>query len=364
MNGLYHLGELPTAAVEALAARALALRAGAQPQRFDGRALGLLFFSPSLRTQASFQRAAGLLGLDLVQLQAGAGGVWGIETEEGAVMDGANAEHVREAAAVLGRFVDVLAVRAFPKGQNRAEDERDPMLAGFRRFAGVPVINMESSRWHPCQALADWSTLDMLGVHKRAKFVLTWAWHPKALPQAVPNSTLTMAAQRGMEVVVHRPRGFELAQDVMEEARALAARSGGSVVESDDRGCLDGAQVIYAKSWGSLAHYGDAAAEAGARGPFRSWCVDRTWMARARPDARFMHCLPVRRNVVVADEVIDSQASVVIDQAENRLHAQTALLEAVLSGAGRPESPASTAGREKSPGRPIRDPSSAMEMKR
>ncbi|MEO6711215.1 MAG: N-acetylornithine carbamoyltransferase [Planctomycetota bacterium] len=331
MNGLYHLGDLSQSEVEQLVARALALRGGARAQRFEGRALGLMFFSPSLRTQASFQRAAALLGLDLVQLQGGAGGVWGIETGEGAVMDGANAEHIREAAAVLGRFVDVLAVRAFARGENFAEDASDPMLSGFRRFSGVPIVNMESALWHPCQALADWTTMDMLRVPRAAKLVLTWAWHPKPLPQAVPNSTLTMAAQRGMQVVVHRPRGFELAADVMHRARELAAASGGSVSESDDLACFDGARVVYAKSWGSLACYGDAAREAELRAPLRKWCVTNDWMRRAAAGAHFMHCLPVRRNVVVADEVLDGPSSVVIDQAENRLHAQTALLEAVFS---------------------------------
>lgn len=355
MNGFYHLGELATRDIDRLVSRALSLRERAKPIRFEGRALGLLFFSPSLRTQASFQRAAGLLGIDLVQLQAGGGGVWGIECGDGAVMDGANAEHVREAAAVLGRFTDVLAVRAFPRGVSRAEDAGDPMLNGFRRFSGVPVINMESSKWHPCQALADWTTLDMLRVPRDGKLVLSWAWHPKALPQAVPNSTLTMAAQRGMRVVVHRPRGFELARDVMDEARALADNSGGSVAESDDLASFDGAHVVYAKSWGSLEHYGDASAEAAARADLRQWCVTNAWMARARPDAHFMHCLPVRRNVVVADEVLDGPHSRVIDQAENRLHAQTALLEALFSCLPLERSRPST--------RAIQDaPTSAMEM--
>jgi N-acetylornithine carbamoyltransferase len=357
MNGLYHLADVAPRNIDRLISRALALRGGAKAVRFEGRALGLLFFSPSLRTQASFQRAAALCGLDLVQLQGGAGGVWGIETGDGVVMDGGNAEHVREAAAVLGRFVDVLAVRAFARGENLAEDASDPMMNGFRRFSGVPVVNMESALWHPCQALADWATLDWLRVPRAGKLVLTWAWHPKPLPQAVPNSTLTMAAQRGMQVVVHRPKGFELASDVMEEARHLATDSGGSVTESDDLACFDGAQVVYAKSWGSLKHYGDAAAEAQLRAPLRDWCVTNAWMRRAHTGAHFMHCLPVRRNVVVADEVLDGKSSVVIDQAENRLHAQTAMLEAIFSSL--PRERTRTSPRTES------DPQSpAMEMQR
>lgn len=332
MNGLYHLAELPTATVEALVARALELRAGAAPRRFPGRALGTLFFDPSLRTQASFQRAAGKLGLDLVQLQAGGNGVWGIATDDGVVMDGREAEHVREAAAVLGRFVDVLAVRAFARFESLERDLADPLLQGFRRHAGVPVVNMESARWHPCQALADWTTLEQLEVPRRAKLVLTWAWHPRPLPQAVPASVLTMAAQRGMEVVLLRPEGYDLAPDVHEEARSLAAASGGSLHVTDDRSAaLRGARVVYAKSWASLGTWTDPAAETARRAPLRpDWCVDARWMA-ATDHARFLHCLPVRRNVVVRDEVLDGPWSAVIDQAENRLHAQTALLEALLA---------------------------------
>ncbi|HEX9794682.1 MAG TPA: N-acetylornithine carbamoyltransferase [Planctomycetota bacterium] len=328
MNGLYHLGELAGGEVEALAARALALRAGAPARRFEGLALGLLFLNPSLRTQASFQRAAGRLGFDLVQLAGGAQGVWGLETRDGQVMDGAAAEHVREAAGVLGRYVDLLAVRAFAGSRDLAEDLRDPVLQGFRTHAGVPVVNMESALWHPCQALADRVTLEQHAVPAPTRFVLTWAWHPKPLPHAVPNSTLCMAAQRGMECVVLRPPGFALHADALAEAHRLAAASGGSVRESEDRAeALAGATVVYAKSWGSLAHWGDADAEARHRAPLRDWCVGSDWMARAAPGARFLHCLPVRRNVVVSDAVLDGPASVVLDQAENRLHAQTALLE-------------------------------------
>lgn len=343
MNGFYHLAELETPQVEALVARALHLRAGATPRRFDGKALGLMFFNPSLRTQASFQRAAGKLGLDLVQLQGGAGGVWGIEFEDGAVMDSANAEHVREAAPVLGRFVDVLCIRAFAGMKSLESDLRDPLINGFRRFAGVPVVNMESALWHPCQALADWATLDQFEIPARAKFVLTWAWHPKPLPNAVPNSTLTMAAQRGMEVVLLRPRGYDLHASVVDQARALAQRSGGSLTITDDReAALKGASAVYAKSWGSLETWGDLEAETKLRAPLRDWCVSADWM-RKTDHARFLHCLPVRRNVVVRDEVLDGPWSVVVDQAENRLHAQTALLESVFASLERAPRTRSTA---------------------
>ncbi len=329
MKGLYRLADLHPSEVRALVARALELRRGAAPTQFPGKALGLLFLSPSLRTQASFQRAAAKLGLDLVNLSGA--GIWQVEVRDGAVMDGIAAEHVREAAAVLGRYVDVLGVRAFATHRSLAEDLTDPVVRGFRAHAGVPVVNMESALWHPCQALADWTTLDQLGVPQDGKLVLTWAWHPRALPHAVPNSTLCMAAQRGMDVVLHCPEGYELHEDVLGLADELGARSGGTVTTVHDREvALEGAHVVYAKSWGGLRTWGDAEAEADARADYRdAWCVDPTWLG---PKTRFFHCLPVRRNVVVADAVLDGPASAVLEQAENRLHAQTALLEALLGG--------------------------------
>ncbi|MFN8178415.1 MAG: N-acetylornithine carbamoyltransferase [bacterium] len=331
MTGLYHLGDVAAEDVQRLATRALEIEDGAVPRRFPGRALGLLFLSPSLRTQASFQRAAARLGLDLVQLSGGANGVWELETDDGAVMDRDKVEHVREAAGVLGRYVDVLAIRAFARFRSLEEDLADPLLNAFRRHAGVPVVNMESALWHPCQSLADWATLDLAGVPRRAKLVLTWAWHPKALPHAVPNSTLCMAAQRGMDVVLLRPAGYDLRDEVLAEARRLAAPSGGRVTVTDDReAAYDGAAAVYAKSWGSLDCWGDAPAEAARRAGLRDWRVTSSWMRRT-DDAHFMHCLPVRRNVVVDDDVLDGPGSLILDQAENRLHAQTALLEEIVA---------------------------------
>ncbi len=327
LPGLYTLGELAAAEPAKLVARALELRAGAAPADLTGRALGLLFMNPSLRTQASFQRAAQRLRMDVVHLQGDR--LWSLETRDGAVMDGGAAEHVKEAAAVLGRYVDVLGVRSFAAFRELAEDLADPLLNGFRRHAGVPVVNMESALWHPCQALADWTTLEQCRIPQRAKFVLTWAWHPKPLPQAVPNSTLCMAAQRGMEVVLLCPPGYELHDDVLAEARRLAAASGGSLsISHDRRSALRGAAAVYAKSYGSLRHWGDAAAEAAFRAPLRDWQVTPDWLGA---ETKFMHCLPVRRNVVVADAVLDGPASIVLEQAENRLHAQTAILEGLLA---------------------------------
>lgn len=326
MNGLYDLSEIDTAAVARLSQRALALRAGASPSAFPGRALGLLFFDPSLRTQASFQRAAGLMSLDLVHL---AGNVWSLESEHGVVMDGDKEEHVKEAALALGRYVDLLGVRALPQGDKKG-GLTDPILRDFVKYADVPVINLESARFHPCQALSDRVTLDQMEVPQRAKFVLQWAWHPKALPVALPQSTLLMGAQRGLDVVMIRPHGYDLEDDVVKRAHKLAKEAGGSVTITDDRNAAAGASVVYAQSWGSLLDLGDEAAETRRRWALRDWRVESSTFAKAK-DAKFMHCLPVRRNVVVTDEVLDSPRSIVIEQAENRLWAQAALLEDMLA---------------------------------
>jgi len=323
----YHLGDFSAQEVQALVTRADALSQGQAAADLSHAALGLFFLAPSLRTSASFQRAAALLKLQLVQLSGAS--VWGLETREGVVMDGEAAEHVREAAAVLGTYVDVLAVRAFPGRKSLAEDLADPVMLAFMQHAGVPVINMESTRWHPCQALADRLTLEQQQIPRRGRLVLTWAWHPKALPHAVANSTLTMAAQRGMDVVLLHPPGFELHASVIAEAESLAAQNGGCLTLTHDRSsALRGADVVYAKSWGSLAAWTDPAAEAAQRSHLRDWCVTPAWL---QDGAKFMHCLPVRRNVVVADAVLDSAAAIVVQQAANRLPAQTAVLESLLA---------------------------------
>jgi N-acetylornithine carbamoyltransferase len=175
-----------------------------------------------------------------------------------------------------------------------------------------PVINMESAANHPCQALADWKTLDDLNVPRRAKFVLSWVNHPRALPLAVPAATAHMAAMRGMEVVVLRPEGFALPPPIMQKAAEAAAAHGGSVRETNDRDdALSGAHVVYAKEWGSTSHYGNAEIDARQRTSLADWCVRDTWFSRAAVDCKLMHCLPVRRNVAVADEVLDGRRSVV-----------------------------------------------------
>ncbi|MEX1026280.1 MAG: N-acetylornithine carbamoyltransferase [Planctomycetota bacterium] len=322
MKHFHSLADIDAREVRALVERTLELADGALPRRSQkARSLGLLFLAPSLRTQASMQRAAQLVGLDVVTL---AGNLWSFETTPGAVMDGDRVEHAIEAAGVLGQYVDALGLRAFPDGRSWEADRAEPLWNVFRQHAGVPLVNLESPMWHPCQALADRAALAALHVPTRAKLVVTWAWHPKGLPHAVANSSVCMAAQRGMEVVVCRPRGYDLDNGVIARAERLAAASGGSVRVSSDPLETRDAAVVLAKSWGAIGSWGDPASESARRAGQRHWRVTTDHLA---PDAHFFHCLPVRRNVVVDDAVLDGPASRVLLQAKLRLHAQTALLE-------------------------------------
>jgi N-acetylornithine carbamoyltransferase len=302
-----------------------------EPQALAGKILGLLFFNPSLRTLASMQAAMARLGGTSFVISAGQG-TWQLETRRGAVMNGAPAEHVREGVPVLSHYCDALGIRAFAGGVDLAADLAE---TSFKEMAGLvskPVINMESAANHPCQALADWKTLDDIAVPRKAKFVLSWVNHPRALPLAVPAATAHMAAMRGMEVVVLRPDGFALPAPVMEKAAAAAAAAGGTLRETSDReDAMNGAHVIYAKEWGSTTNYGNAEADARQRAALADWCVRDTWFSRAAVDCKLMHCLPVRRNVAVADEVLDSRRSVVQREAFNRLVVQTAVLHRLLA---------------------------------
>jgi len=331
MNNFLDLADLPREQVVELLALAERLVQKPEPHALAGKILGLLFFNPSLRTLASFQAAMARLGGNSFVIAAGHG-TWQLETRRGAVMNGAPAEHVREGVPVLAHYCDALGIRAFAGGQDL---EADLAETSFKEMVGLvnkPVINMESAANHPCQALADWKTLDDLHVPRKARFVLSWVNHPRALPLAVPAATAHMAAMRGMEVVVLRPEGFALPAPIMQKAAAAAAASGGSIRETSDRDeALNGAHVIYAKEWGSTAHYGNAEADARARSALADWCVRDTWFSRTVVDCKLMHCLPVRRNVAVADEVLDSGRSVVQREAYNRLVVQTAVLHRLLS---------------------------------
>ncbi len=301
-----------------------------EPRALAGKVLGLLFFNPSLRTLASFQVAMARLGGNSFVISPGQGS-WQLETRSGVVMDGAAAEHVREGLPVLAAYSDALGIRAFAEGKDLAHDLAESNFKLMASLIDKPLINLESAVNHPCQALADWKTLDDLAVPGTARFVLSWAYHPRALPLAVPAAALHMAALRGMEVIVLRPEGFALPAPIMQRARRAAALSGGSVRETSERAdALAGAQVLYVKEWGATEAYGDAAEDARLRAALRGWCVRDDWFGSA-PDCRVMHCLPVRRNTAIADEVLDGPRSLVQREAYNRLPAQMAVLHQMLS---------------------------------
>jgi N-acetylornithine carbamoyltransferase len=300
---------------------------------FAGRSAALVFFNPSLRTRASMQVGVYELGGNAVILEPG-GTSWTLEHREGVVMDGDKTEHVAEFVRVLGRYCALVGVRTFAALKDWQEERLDPVLAAFARHSEVPLVNLESAMHHPCQALADMLTIrEKLGAGRK-RVLLTWAWHPKPLPMAVPNSFALAAAQAGHDLTVAHPPGYELDEELMADIRRHAEAAGSRVsVTHDADEAFDGAQVVYAKSWGGKQFYGDAAADAAERAPHRGrWTVDAAKMRRTDAGL-FMHCLPVRRNVIVSDDVLDSPASVVIDEAENRLHAQKAVMAELLKGA-------------------------------
>ena len=331
MNRFINLADFSREQILDLLALAQRLRERPEPNALAGRILGLLFLNPSLRTLASFQVAMKRLGGDSFVITAGQG-TWQLETRAGAVMSGAAAEHVREGIPVLASYSDALGIRAFADGKDLKADLADSQFMAMAATCDKPLINLESAISHPCQALADWRTLDDLGVPAHGKFVLSWVYHPRALPLAVPAAVVHMAALRGIQVTVLRPEGYGLPREIMDKARSAAAGSGGSVDETDDRDqALRGAQVLYAKEWGCTTRYGDAEADAQLRGGLSDWCARASWFAGATADCRFMHCLPVRRNVAVADEVLDGPRSAVKQQAYNRLVVQMAVLHRMLN---------------------------------
>ena len=319
--------------IESLLALATQLETSPEPTALAGKVLALLFLNPSLRTLSSFQAAMIRLGGGAFVISPDMS-IHGLESRPGIVMDGVAAEHIREAVPVIASYGDVLGIRAFAQRINLDDDLADNEFMRMAALVDKPVINMESAINHPCQSLADWKTMDDLSVPRNGgRFVLSWAYHPRPLPLAVPAATVHMAAMRGMDVVVARPPGFELPEPVMAKARAAAEASGGRVSEtSDPKEATEGADVIYAKSWTSTTHYEDKLADDKLREALVHWRVDEPWYDNAKPDAKFMHCLPVRRGVVVADRVLDGPRSVVIHEARNRMFAQMAVLYRMLKG--------------------------------
>ncbi|MEJ2256382.1 MAG: N-acetylornithine carbamoyltransferase [Woeseiaceae bacterium] len=331
MKAFNDLADFSPEEVSALVELAGRLDRQPEPEALKGKVLSLLFLSPSLRTLASFQAAMFRLGGGAFVISPDMS-IHGLEVRDGIVMDGAAAEHIREAVPVIASYGDAIGIRAFADRNKIEDDIAETRFKSMTDLVDQPYINMESALNHPCQSLADWKTLDDFDVPANGgKFVLSWAWHPRALPLAVPAATVHMAAMRGMDVTVLRPDGFELPAPVMQKAIFAAEESGGSVTETSDRkAAMEGAHVIYAKSWMSTRHYGDRLADQKLREPLIDWCVDEGWFETAQQDCRFMHCLPVRRGVVVADEILDGPRSIVIPEARNRMLAQMAVLHQML----------------------------------
>lgn len=297
----------------------------------EGKSIALVFFNPSLRTRASMQVGIFELGGNAVILEPG-GTSWTLEHREGVVMDGNKTEHLAEFVRVLERYVSAIGVRTFAELKDWETERTDPVLNAFAKYSTVPIINLESAMHHPCQAMADMMTIrEKLGVGKK-KVLLTWAWHPKPLPMAVPNSFALAAAQFGHDLRIAHPQGYELDGALLAEIEEQADANGGSVeFTNDPEAAYDRIEVVYAKSYGSKNFYGNADADIAHRSGLRDkWIVDEKKMART-DNGIFMHCLPVRRNVIVTDGVIDSANSVVIDEAENRLHIQKAILSKLVS---------------------------------
>lgn len=321
-----HISDLGPAGVERVLELAQLWKQEGYRQRLDDKVFGMVFFNPSLRTRTSFEAALIREGGKSITLDIGAG-TWNLEHREGVRMDGGYAEHLKEAAPVLSRFVDGLGVRAFSSGESDAEDEADQVIRGFRKWATVPVLSLESAREHPCQGLADLLTIkERFGKTKNVPVTLSWAPHIKPLPRAVPNSFLLTAAAAGCDVRIAHPKGFELTNEVMSEATQYAQESGGSIsVTHDQEEGLRDSYVLYAKAW-------RPAEGLSADLDQPSWMPTLKHFEPMNSDSIFIHCLPTRRNLEVADEVLDSPRSAVVDEAENRFHVQRVLLAMLLGG--------------------------------
>lgn len=279
----------------------------------EGKTICLLFFNNSLRTRLSTQKAAQNLGMDVIVMNFGSEG-WALEYEDGRVMDQGKSEHVKEAAQVVSQYADIIGIRAFAGLENKEIDEAELVLNSFVKYASVPIVNMESSVGHPLQALTDAITIEehkIIG--RKPKVVLSWAPHPKALPHAVANSFINMMQLQEADFVITHPKGYELNPEITKDVQ----------IEYHQEKAFENADFVYVKNWSSYNDYGQIK------------CTDPNWMItetkmKLTNSGKFMHCLPVRRNVVIADEVIDSENSLVIKQAANREFAAQIVLKKIL----------------------------------
>ena len=333
MKHFLNTQDLTRAELDALLADAARFKREKLGEQMKGRSIALVFFNPSLRTRTSFELGAFQMGGHAVVLQPGKD-AWPIEFDLGTVMDADSEEHIKEVAQVLSRYVDLIAVRAFPKFVDWSVDRQDKVLRAFATFSRVPVINLETIT-HPCQELAHalalqekFGTSDLRG----KKYVLTWTYHPKALNTAVANSALTIATRMGMDVTLLCPTPeYVLDERYMGWAEQNVRESGGSLrVSHDIDAAYRGADVVYAKSWGALPYFGNWAEEKPIRDQYKHFIVDEAKMALTN-DGVFSHCLPLRRNIKATDAVMDSPACIAIDEAENRLHVQKAVMAALLA---------------------------------
>jgi len=323
---LIRLGDLDDRELEDLLDLSTRLKRRAAGEKLSGRSVGLLFFRGSLRTRTAFEAAMHQLGGHTVHL-AGASDFWELEAAEGRVMDGRAPEHVKDAAAVLSTYVDALAIRPPMAGHSWAADRRDEAIAAWAKWARVPVINMESAMWHPLQALSDLMTMrEALGSLRGKKLAIVWTHSPTPASPAVVHSLVDAAARAGMEVRLAHPPGYELDEEV---TRTIGARGQAYSTFDSAAAAVEGAQVVYARSWWSLADYGNPTLSASRRARTHNWRVDEDLLRRGA-EARFLHAMPVRRNVEVSDEVLDGGRSLVVDQAANRLHATKAVLLKLL----------------------------------
>ena len=278
--------------------------------------LGLVFFNPSLRTRMSTQKAAFHLGLDCMILNA-FNDSWTIETKDGIVMDGKAGEHIKEAVPVIAQYCDIIGIRAFASLQDRDEDYQEILLNSFKKYCDSPIISLESSIRHPLQSFADIITIEEQKIVKKPKIVLTWAPHPKALPQAVPNSFTEWMKKASVELdyefTITHPKGYDLADEFYSNC---------TIIHNQDE-ALQGADFVYAKNWSSYTEYGQILSKD------TSWTINTHKMALTN-SAKFMHCLPVRRNMIVTDDILDSSQSIVIQQAKNRIYSAQTVLKRIL----------------------------------
>ena len=305
-------------------------------EHLRGKSIALMFLNPSLRTRTSFELGMQQLGGVAIVLQPGKD-AWGVEFKPGAVMDGDAEEHIAEVAGVLSRYCDLIALRAFPLFQDWSSDREDLVIKSLARYSSVPIINMETIV-HPCQELALMMTLkEKLGEVRKKKFLLTWTWHPRPLNTAVANYALLIASKFGMDVTLLCPEeAYRLDPQFETAAVDFAAASGGSFTLSHDiNQAYDGADVVYAKSWGALPFYGKPDQEWELRKNYRHFIVDEEKMSKTN-NALFSHCLPLRRNVKATDAVMDAGYCVAMDEAENRLHVQKAVMMNLLGTNGKP----------------------------